>query len=249
MAKRPSLPLKIDEWDSLFFKRSIARLTISGKARRLFTPQALSDMIIRSRRRKIRYIVIKLDKPDIFCERILLRLGLKECGRSVDLKFSYVGKKRKRLFSGHGINLFEPGDLNGVKDIASDAFRRSYLYRCAFGKKSEVDRYHALWIENLSKDKGTYLFVAKENSAITGFLALKLDREKKNGRIVLIAVRKAFRGRGVGSALMHRCIDWCEGQIKTIFVKTQKNNRGALILYKKIGFKTAKYDKIFCMKI
>jgi ribosomal protein S18 acetylase RimI-like enzyme len=249
MAKRRSFPLKIDEWDSRFFNTSIARLTISGKAKDLFLSEMLSDLMIRARGAKVRYLIVKLENSDGFHERILRRFSMKERGKSVDLKFSYDDRKKGAFFSEYDIHLLRSSDLGKIKDIASDAFRKSYFYRCGFAKRNAVDRYHARWVENLSKGKNTFIFTAKKDKEVAGFLILKLDKGERSARIILIAAHKKSRGRGVGRALMNRCIEWGEGRIKEIFVKTQQNNSAAVMLYKKIDFKPVGYDTIFCKNI
>ena len=249
MAKKQSFPLKIDEWDSRFFKTPIMRLTISGNVKDLFLSEMLSDLVMRAEDAKVRYLVVKLENPNAFHERILRRFSMKECGKSVDLKFSYDGRKGRALFSEYGISVLESNDLSKIKDIANDAFRKSYFYKCAFAERSVIDRYHARWVENLSRDKNTIIFTAKKNNEIAGFLILKCDKNERCGRIILIAVHKKHRAQGVGSALMNKSIEWGDGRIKDIFVKTQQNNSAAIFLYKKMGFKSVGYDKIFCKKI
>lgn len=249
MAKRRSFPVKIDEWDSHFFKTSIARLTISGKVKDVDLYDMLSGLMGRAKDAMVRYLVVKLEHPGVFHERALRRLSMKECGRSVDSRFSYGGRRAGISPSKYNISTLKTGDLNKIKYIASDAFRKSYFYKCAFAKREAIDRYHAKWVENLSKAKDIMIFTAKKDNKIAGFLILKLDKGKRYGRIILIAVDKRHRGHGVGSALMSKCIEWGNGQIRDIFVKTQQNNSAALLLYKKMGFKPISYDKIFFKKI
>ena len=249
MAKRRSFPIAIDKWDSSFFKTPIARLTLSGRKGRTHFAEEMAGLISLAKRKKIGYLVIKLENPGIFYSRDLLRLGMKLCGESIDLKFTYRLNKKKDPSSGYYINLVKPCEIEKIKAIASDAFRRSFLYRCGFGKKMEIDRYHATWVENLSKDKDACIFIAKENNTVIGFLALKINKSERYGRIILIAVHKRYRAKGAGSALVHRCIEWGNKKIGSIFVKTQKDNRNAIILYKKMGFKLIGTDKVFCKKI
>ena len=249
MAKRRLFPIVIDKWDSSFFKTPIARLIVSGRRPYTHFAEEMTGLMSSAKRKKIGYLVIKLENSGIFYSRDLLRLGMKLCGESVDLKFTYRLGKKKNSMSGYRINLVRPCEIEKIKAIASDAFRRSFLYRCGFGKKREIDRYHATWVENLSKDKDVRIFIAKENNAVIGFLTLKINKIGRYGRIILIAVHKKYRGRGVGSALVHRCIEWGNKKIDFIFVKTQKDNRHAIILYKKMGFKLVGTDKVFCKKI
>lgn len=58
MAKRRSFPVKIDEWDSHFFKTPIARLTISGKVKDVDLYDMLSGLIGRAKDAK--YVILSL---------------------------------------------------------------------------------------------------------------------------------------------------------------------------------------------
>lgn len=249
MAERQRFPLVIDRWDSYFFKTPIARLVISGRKRYPHFSNSLAELISRARKDRIGYLVIKLENPGASYEKKLLHLGMRKCGESLDFKFSYAGKRTKGLIPNYDIGLFKSRYIGEMKAIASDAFRRSYLYKCGFGKKRDVDHYHAMWVENLSKDKNVHIFAAEKNNALIGFLILKLEKPKREGRIILISTHKKYRGKGVGRALMDRCIEWANGRVSALFVKTQKENTDALILYKRAGFRPLVHDKIFCRSL
>lgn len=249
MGKRSLFPVRLDNWDSSFFNTRIARLNIPKKVKYAYFSRGILEFIAQAKREKVRHIVVKLENSALVYGEKLLQLKMRQMGESVDSKFSYTGRNAKKYIPEYGIGMLKKDDIKEIKSIASDSFRRSYLYDCGFAGKDTVDRYHAKWIENISKDNNSRIFVAKENGIVTGFLGLKFDKYKRQGRIVLVAVHKKYRGRGIGSALMSKCIEYGKGKIISIFVKTQRQNHGALRLYKKMGFRTAGRDKIFHKKI
>jgi RimJ/RimL family protein N-acetyltransferase len=53
-----------------------------------------------------------------------------------------------------------------------------------------------------------------------------------------LCVRKEFRGRGIGTALMKKTIDKCGGKFEIIELTVLTNNLQAIKLYKRFGFKT-----------
>jgi len=61
----------------------------------------------------------------------------------------------------------------------------------------------------------------------------------------LVAVKKEYRGLNIGESLVQECIEWGISNAKSIEVKTQKNNKKALSLYEKMGFKAVSTDKVF----
>lgn len=250
MARKRTLPLKIDKWDSDFFKTRIARLKLSGKKTDRNFPGKLSDLLNLARKQNVAFLVIKMENPIPTYEKTLVNLGFKKYSESVDSVFRYPKSIKKSYFKEHKVRLFKPADRTAVCAIAKDAFRLSYLYKCGFSRRSEVDRYHLVWAENLTRDRNSKVFVAEKGERANGFATLSLDRLKKRARVILIAVDKKCRGRGVGKALMQKCIAWGQSaRLKAIFIKTQRNNYKALNLYKQLGFRPAVYDKVFCKKL
>lgn len=82
-------------------------------------------------------------------------------------------------------------------------------------------------------------------SKVAGFIAMSVDELKRIGVIVLVAVKKEYRGLNIGKSLVQECIEWGISNVKSIEVKTQKNNIKTLSLYEKMGFKVVGTDKVF----
>jgi len=125
----------------------------------------------------------------------------------------------------------------------------SYFYRCGLAKRAIIDSYHSQWAQNLCKDKDSRVFVAERKNSIKGFIVLSVDSLKKDAKIVLIAVKKSARGLGIGKALVQKSLEWSISNIKRIDVRTQKDNKKAIFLYKGTGFKIISRDKIFYKRI
>lgn len=248
MAKNTSFLLKIDKWDSHFFKKKIARLEILGRKVYPGFSEALSDLLKTAGEKKVAYMVIKLFNPRRVYEQEIIRSGFKECGQSVDLKFVLRPVAKRIQAYTHYIRPAKRADILAIREIARDAFRLSYLYKAGFARRSEVNRYHMAWAENLIKDKEVEVLVAERKGRVLGFITLGINMRKREARINLIAVDKKFRGLGIGSQLVEKCIESARGRLKAIFVKTQKQNQ-AVSLYKKIGFVIYSYDKIFCKRL
>lgn len=53
-----------------------------------------------------------------------------------------------------------------------------------------------------------------------------------------VCVRKGLRGQGIGRALVKAAIEKCKGKFESLELTVIKSNRGALKLYKELGFKT-----------
>jgi ribosomal protein S18 acetylase RimI-like enzyme len=243
------LSLKLDNWDTSFFGSRIARLNLCRKRKTAGLSRELSDLVDRAREKKVRFLVAKLNSPAHLYEKKMTKAGFARCGESVDLVYRYTKRKEGKPSGDVKVRSFAPKDARAVRDIASDAFRLSYLYKCGFAGKEKIDRYHVEWVNNLIKGSSSRVFVAEKGRKVVGFSAINVDRDKGSGRIILIAVHKKFRGLGIGNALTRKCIEWGRGRLGKMFVKTQKDNRKALLLYKKHGFTPRGHEKIFCKRV
>lgn len=84
---------------------------------------------------------------------------------------------------------------------------------------------------------GTDLFVAEIGNKVVGYV-VTMEVDKFTGKIVSIAVRKEFRGKGIGEALMRKAIERLimRGKQK-IALEVRVSNKVAQQLYRKLGFK------------
>lgn len=81
------------------------------------------------------------------------------------------------------------------------------------------------------------LLVADISGKVVGYV-VTMDVDKFTGKIVSIAVRKEFRRKGIGEALLRKAIERlkAKGKIK-IALEVRISNIPAQELYKKLGFK------------
>jgi len=245
MDRKSSLLLKEDKWDSAFFNVKIARLNLSGKKPDKSLARRMHGLMKLAMRENIAFLVIKLVDPNPAFEEVIRGVNFEECGESVESTLVYPVSSSGDNLGNHKVRFFKAGDMEEVKNIAKDAFRLSYLYKCGFAKRNIIDSYHMQWAENLSNDENTVVFVTDVCSKVAGFIAMSVDELKRIGVIVLIAVKKEYRGLNIGKSLVQECIEWGVSNVKSIEVKTQRNNKKALSLYEKMGFKVVSADKVF----
>lgn len=242
------LSLKIDKWDSHFFKARIGRIEVNRRLAALMLKKWLNALLKKAAAQGVEYIVIKLGQPAFLHRNALLKEGFVEKGNTIDFVYRCFATKIPRSANAGNVRLIKGGEIKQVQAIAKDAFRLSYLYACGFGKKSDVDRYHKVWVKNISQQKNSRIFVAVRTKKIVGFLALTVHNQAY-ARIVLVAVHKKHRGRGIGSELLESCLAQVKAYVKKVYVRTQGNNKKAWALYKKFGFRTLQLKKVFCKKM
>lgn len=83
---------------------------------------------------------------------------------------------------------------------------------------------------------GSDLLVADIGGRVVGYIAV-MDIDKDTSKIVSLAVKKEFRGRGIGTKLLSTAIERCkERGKKKILLEVRVSNYIAQRLYKKMGF-------------
>ena len=101
-----------------------------------------------------------------------------------------------------------------------------------------------------SREEDSELIVAEINGTLVGTVTLYLDASAENmwpdgwAGIRLLAVLPAYRGRGIGRALMDECIRRCEERgVKVVGLHTIDPMKSALSIYEKMGFvRVPEYD-------
>jgi mycothiol synthase len=138
--------------------------------------------------------------------------------------------------SGVEIRLFEPGrDDRPVHSAMMEAFVGHY----GFVPKS-FEEWLAVWRTPDVMPK--HWFVAQDGEEVVGAVlgVLRLDI----GWIADLGVRRAWRGRGVGEALVHRAMEsFRERGFTSVGLNVDpQNETGAMRLYERLGFR---FDKRF----
>lgn len=111
----------------------------------------------------------------------------------------------------------------------------------------EPDEYHATAKSEAKKIKrfrdspGKIYLVAEVNKVVTGFISFDnwdTRRTSHNG-LFSVFIMKKFRGIGIGKILLNGMIGWGRNSPinKKISLYVFSTNKGAIALYKKLGFK------------
>jgi ribosomal protein S18 acetylase RimI-like enzyme len=94
--------------------------------------------------------------------------------------------------------------------------------------------------------EGNVYFMATFHGEDAGFLHLILDE-----RAILlqgIGVRRKFRGRGIGDALMDKALEFAEDAEGGMLLKVKPENTAALNLYAKKGFTIKKVRDVYILE-
>jgi RimJ/RimL family protein N-acetyltransferase len=86
------------------------------------------------------------------------------------------------------------------------------------------------------QSEDAYVFVAEAKREVIGELAA-FRRSSTGPATIGMAVLAAWRGRGVGTALMQACVDWArEAGVHKLSLEVFPWNEAAIALYRKFGF-------------
>ncbi|MFN3966884.1 MAG: ribosomal protein S18-alanine N-acetyltransferase, partial [Endomicrobiia bacterium] len=112
----------------------------------------------------------------------------------------------------------------------------------------EKDSFPDPWTkENFEKElqlKFSNFFVCKEDGNVLGYVVFWSMNDE--GNIMNIAVKKEYRGKGVGKMLINHIIEFSKTKnIKQIFLEVREKNFIARKLYESFGFKVDKIRKNF----
>jgi RimJ/RimL family protein N-acetyltransferase len=100
------------------------------------------------------------------------------------------------------------------------------------------------WFEGLAGGFGAgdiVAVVAEEGGHAVGLCTVGHEgasRESEAGHVGMlgILIRRGFRGRGLGTALLEAALDRCRGRFEVVRLAVFADNEGAQRLYEKMGF-------------
>ena len=89
--------------------------------------------------------------------------------------------------------------------------------------------------EELANENSSYI-IGKINNEIIGFAGLKIIFDQAD--IMNIVIKKTYRNQGIGTLLLENLILLAKDlNISTLFLEVNEQNKPAIHLYEKLGFK------------
>jgi len=105
---------------------------------------------------------------------------------------------------------------------------------------NDVDNERQL-IERLAREKNSILLVAEYQGQLIGNIDLNGNRRRKlfHTGMVGMGILEAWRGKGVGKALLAAVIDWgiANQHLKILWLAVYASNQAGKALYQKLGFR------------
>ncbi len=119
------------------------------------------------------------------------------------------------------LRYMEKEDIDGVLTVEKESFSTPWTEK--------------LFLDEVENPRTVYYVAETESGEIAGYGGMWHVVDE--GQITNIAVKKAFRGEGVGSKLLGSLINWAKDNgIRVIELEVRAGNTAALGLYNKYGF-------------
>jgi len=227
-------------WDSSVLKKKIGELLITPK-----TSSRIKAAVQKAREDGFQYLTCKITSQDTFLIKLLESYGFYMTDIGITLAVdtnAFLMELIPRNPPISPIHVATEEDIPSLKKIATALFSESRFYRDPFFSKEEADKLYRIWIENSVKGAAADIVFWIPRR---GFITCKKSGEH-SGEIILLGIKKSFRGKGCGTALVKESMIWFHAQdIPSVTVRTQLRNLGALNFYLNLGFSLRGYDIVF----
>lgn len=223
------------DWDSQFFCRRIARLTVNRLSQ--FDLEQI-DRWCRSNRIECLYFLADANHREtaLLAEDHGFRLS--------DIRVTL----ERRLEDGTSIGqeippdtvrLATSGDIPALRAIARDNHRDSRFYYDPHFPDALCDALYETWIEKSCKGYADAVLVSGPPGQPLGYISCHI-RDGRQGQIGLVGVNAASRNLRIGQALVTKSLQWFAARgVRQVLVVTQGRNCEAQRLYQRCGFLTS----------
>lgn len=171
----------------------------------------------------------------------------------------HLGERKLKEFGDFDLNSnntltirdYDSGDLNSIQSIARAGHRHSHFFQePQFGIEQTQDLF-AQWLEKCANGAGERIWVAEQNGEVLGYSSCLLSKalqsyiNKRIGIIDFIVVGPNAQGLGVGKSLLHHSLQWFQGCVEDVELRTMADNLQAIRFYESHGFRVLSSDHHF----
>lgn len=108
------------------------------------------------------------------------------------------------------------------------------------GERQLEPKQFAKFIENISTNSHSALFIAEVEKKVVGYLIVQgnnMPSRVSHRAYIVVGIHSDFRGRKIGTALFSHLDDWAKGKgMHRLELTVMANNTAGVALYEKMGF-------------
>lgn len=229
-----SEPAALLPWDSEHFGLRIARATAEGLA------SGRLDRWCREHAVDCVYLLADAADPDTLARAPAAGFAV------VDVRLTFDRPAPAApAAAGEEVRPARPDDLPALRAIARGAYTDSRFYFDRRFPRQRTEALYERWIERSVEGAADAVLVAEVEGRAAGYVTC-LGGGGGAGRIGLVGVAEAARGRGLGGRLVAAALGWfAAAGVPRVEVVTQGRNLAAQRLYQAQGFRTCRVEVTF----
>jgi ribosomal protein S18 acetylase RimI-like enzyme len=135
-------------------------------------------------------------------------------------------------------------DIATLLDISHEAFRHSHYYKDTRLAFSAVNRMYEQWLRNDCEGRAAISLVVEADGSPAGYFGATFDRvleqtaEVRRYHVDLVVIDPKHQGKGFATTLVRAGVSVAmAGFADIVTVSTQEENRSAIALYERCGFR------------
>lgn len=223
------------EWDSRFFGRRVARLTLPR-----LTPAVVPAVSAWCQANQIACLYFLADADHGETTQLAGDHGFQLVDVRITLEHvALAGFAASGEAVEEGLRPFAARDLPALRELAGRSHGDSRFFFDPHFPPARSRQLYEIWIEQSCHNDREQVFVAEVEGKLAGYITCQFANEQ-TGQIGLLGVDAAAQGRGVGKRLIRMALGWFAARGATrVIVVTQGRNTRAQRLYQRCGFVTA----------
>lgn len=157
----------------------------------------------------------------------------------VDYRLMICGDETWPECQGFVLRTAEAGDVEDIRQVALRVFSNYSSHYTADSRLDTrcISEGYAEWATSYVLEPFKCVCVALAGDKIMGFSAVEFDKEKSEGRLALVGIDEAARGKGIYPAFLRHHLAWCKDQGGREFcAATQITNLRSQNVWLRFGF-------------
>lgn len=231
-----------DEFNSKIFKQNMGNITYDGDV-------DVKKIIDEAIQEGYHHLSVKVDTFDLSVVNEFIRNGFSIVDTLISYRFDYRTTTiiDCEYISDISIDSVKPSEIEDIARIAHDSFFNDRFHNDVTLDNNLCNLYYENWARNCCNGYADLALICKsKDGKILGFMTSR-NIDKNESNLVISAVTKESRGKGVYSAFAWESMKYFKNKSNYITTGTQINNYAVQKTWGKLGFKV--YDSKYVLHL